>query len=97
MYCGSARDGLWRSEVQPRRPDDAVNTLFRYPHRVKRCYGLSGVYDLKRFMDGQYDDNFYFHNPVDYVTNLHDGWTYEQLASCGLRDERRASLFRALR
>ena len=22
------------------------------PHRVKRCYALSGVYDLKRFMDG---------------------------------------------
>jgi esterase/lipase superfamily enzyme len=63
----------------------AVNTLFRYPHRVKRCYGLSGVYDLKRFMDGQYDDNFYFHNPMDYVANLHDGWTYEQLASCEIR------------
>ena len=48
----------------------AANTLFRYPHRVKRCYALSGVYDLKRFMDGLYDDNFYFHNPVDYMANL---------------------------
>ncbi len=63
----------------------AANTLFRYPHRVKRCYGLSGVYDLKRFMDGLYDDNFYFHNPVDYVANLHDGWALEQLASCEIR------------
>ena len=48
----------------------AANTLFRYPHRVKRCYALSGVYDLKRFMDGMYDDNFYFHNPVDYLASL---------------------------
>ncbi len=48
----------------------AANTLFRYPHRVKRCYALSGVYDLKRFMNGMYDDNFYFHNPVDYMANL---------------------------
>ena len=63
----------------------AVNTLFRYPHRVKRCYGLSGVYDLKRFMDGQYDDNFYFHNPIDYVANMHDAWSFEQLASCEIR------------
>ena len=63
----------------------AVNTLFRHPHRVKRCYGLSGVYDLKRFMDGQYDDNFYFHNPLDYVANLHDAWTFEQLSSCEIR------------
>ena len=29
-----------------------------------------GVYDMKRFMDGMYDENFYFNNPVDYVPNL---------------------------
>ena len=59
-----------------------MNTLFRHPDRVKRCYGLSGVYDLKRFMSGMYDDNFYFHNPADYVANLHDPWVFEQLQSC---------------
>ncbi len=47
----------------------AANTLFRYPHLVKRCYALSGMYDLRRLMDGGYDDNFYFHNPVDYLAN----------------------------
>ena len=26
------------------------------------------------FMGGMYDDNFYFHNPVDYLANLHDPW-----------------------
>ena len=41
----------------------AANTLFRYPHQVKRCYALSGIYDLREFMGGMYDDNFYFHNP----------------------------------
>src|SRR3954469_21606596 len=25
----------------------AMNTLFRYPHVVKRGYGLSGIYDLR--------------------------------------------------
>jgi esterase/lipase superfamily enzyme len=63
----------------------AANTLFRYPHLVKRCYGLSGVYDLRRFMDGLYDDNFYFHNPVDYMANMTDGWYLHQLASCEIR------------
>ena len=63
----------------------AVNTLFRYPHEVKRCYGFSGVYDMRRFMDGLYDDNFYFHNPIDYVANLTDGWNLDQLASCEIR------------
>jgi esterase/lipase superfamily enzyme len=63
----------------------AVNTLFRYPHLVKRCYAMSGVYDLRRFMDGMYDDNFYFHNPVDYVASLTDRWYLEQLRTCEIR------------
>lgn len=63
----------------------AANTLFRYPDRVKRCYCLSGVYDLRRFMDGLYDENFYFHNPVDYLANLSDPWYLEHLASCEIR------------
>ena len=25
-------------------------------------------------MDGDYDDNFYFNNPVDYVASLNDPW-----------------------
>lgn len=63
----------------------AANTLFRYPHLVKRCYALSGIYDLRRFMNGAYDDNFYFHNPVDYLANLNDPWFLDQLASCEIR------------
>jgi esterase/lipase superfamily enzyme len=63
----------------------AANTLFRYPHLVKRCYALSGVYDLRQMMDGGYDENFYFHNPVDYLANLTDRWYLEQFASCEIR------------
>ena len=36
-------------------------------------------------MGGLYDDNFYFHNPVDYLANMHDPWAFEQLASCEIR------------
>jgi esterase/lipase superfamily enzyme len=63
----------------------AANTLFRYPHLVKRCYAMSGIYDLRRFMDGQHDDNFYYHNPIDYMANLTDPWFLDQLASCEIR------------
>src|SRR5438067_7068108 len=62
----------------------AANTLFKHPDIVKRCFALSGVYDMKRFMDGAYDDNFYFNNPVDYLASLSDAWQLGQLASCGL-------------
>jgi esterase/lipase superfamily enzyme len=63
----------------------AANTLFRYPHVFKRCYALSGVYDLRRFMNGLHNEDFYFHNPVDYLSNLNDPWILSQLASCEIR------------
>lgn len=63
----------------------AANTLFRYPHLVKRCYALSGIYDLRQMMDGAYDENFYFHNPVDYLSNLTDRWYLDQFGTCEIR------------
>ena len=57
----------------------AANTLFKHPDRFRRCLALSGVYDIRRFMDGDYDDNFYFNNPMDYVANLSDPWYYHHL------------------
>jgi esterase/lipase superfamily enzyme len=62
----------------------AANILFKHPDVFKRCFALSGVYDMKRFMDGMYDDNFYFNSPVDYLSNLADPWFYEQLATCDI-------------
>jgi esterase/lipase superfamily enzyme len=40
---------------------------------------------MKRFMDGLYDDNFYFNNPVDYLPNLSDPWYWEHYRSCDIR------------
>ena len=62
----------------------AANTLFKHPDVVKRCYALSGVYDMTRFMNGDYDDNFYFNNPVDYMSNLSDPWALHHLSSCDI-------------
>jgi esterase/lipase superfamily enzyme len=62
----------------------AANTLFKHPDVVKRCFALSGVYDMKSFMDGAYDDNFYFNNPVDYLSNLSDPWVLGQLGTCDI-------------
>jgi esterase/lipase superfamily enzyme len=62
----------------------AANTLFKHPDVFKRCFAMSGVYDVRNFMDGMYDDNFYFNNPVDYLANLSDPWLLGQLASCDI-------------
>lgn len=63
----------------------AANTLFKHPTRVRRCLALSGVYDLRSFMDGYYDDNFYFNNPVDYMANLSDWNVIQYLHQCDIR------------
>ncbi len=62
----------------------AANTLFKHPDVVKRCFALSGVYDISSFMDGFRDDNFYFNNPMDYLGNLADPWYYDQYRSCDI-------------
>jgi esterase/lipase superfamily enzyme len=63
----------------------AANTLFKHPDHVKRCYALSGIYDMRDSMNGMYDDNFYFNNPVDYMANQSDPWYFHQYASCDIR------------
>src|SRR6266576_3644523 len=73
-----------RASSSPRWAHHAANSLFKHPDVIKRCFAMSGVYDLRNFMDGLYDDNFYFNNPVDYLANLSDPWAYEQLASCDI-------------
>lgn len=59
----------------------AANFAFRYPDCVGRVVGLSGMYDIRRFSDGYYDDNVYFNNPVDFISNEHDGWRLDRLRS----------------
>ena len=52
---------------------------------MKRCYALSGIYDMRDSMVGMYDDNFYFNNPVDYMANQNDPWFLHQYGSCDIR------------
>lgn len=63
----------------------AVNTVLKHPDLFRRTLAMSGVYDLRRFMNGHYDDNFYFNNPVDYISSLSDPWYLEQLAQDDIR------------
>jgi esterase/lipase superfamily enzyme len=55
----------------------AVNFACRNPGVVRRVIGMSGKYDLRPWLDGHFDDNVYFNNPVDYLSGAHEP---EQLA-----------------
>ncbi len=57
---------------------EAMIFTLRHPSVVKRVIGLSGLYDLKRFFD-RYTQGLYFHNPIDFVPDLHDRWAIDRL------------------
>ena len=50
----------------------ALNFAFRHPDRVSHLFAMSGNYDIKSFVDGYYDDNIYFNNPIDFMANAND-------------------------
>ncbi|MEO0727737.1 MAG: esterase, partial [Bacteroidota bacterium] len=43
-----------------------------HPSQVSHLFSMSGAFDIKTFMDGHYDDNVYFNNPVDFVVHAND-------------------------
>ena len=58
----------------------AVNFALRHPDLVPYAVSMSGAFNIPgRFLDGYYDQNAYFHAPLDYLPNMHDGWQLDQL------------------
>ncbi|MGX5817014.1 esterase family protein [Chitinophaga lutea] len=54
----------------------AANFAFRHPERVSYLFSMSGLFDIRSRLDGHYDDDVYFNNPMDYMPdNAHpDLW-----------------------
>jgi len=52
----------------------ALNFGLRHPDVTSRVVAMSGTFDMRPFMDGYYDQDFYFNNPVDYIPNMNDSW-----------------------
>lgn len=59
----------------------AANVLFRRPDLFDGVIGMSGIYDLKRYSGGYWDEDVYFNSPMDYLPNLQDESILEQLRS----------------
>jgi esterase/lipase superfamily enzyme len=53
----------------------AVNFALRHPDLVTYAVSMSGAFDIpKRFLEGHYDDNAFFHSPLDYLAGMSNGW-----------------------
>ena len=50
----------------------ATNFAFRYPGLVRQLINMGGAFDIKMQLDGYYDENAYYHNPIDFLANLQD-------------------------
>ena len=57
----------------------AANVLFRRPDLFDGVLGMSGIYDLKAYANGYWDDDVYFNSPVDYLPNLSDAAILDSL------------------
>lgn len=62
----------------------SANLAFRHPDKVGYLFSMGGAFDIKRFIYGYYDDNCYFNNPPDYLSNLNDDWFLENLNKMGI-------------
>ena len=56
----------------------AFNFAMKHPDVTSGCVCMSASFDMRSFMDGYYDTDFYFNNPVDYVPNITDHWFLER-------------------
>ena len=50
----------------------AANFAFKHPDVVSDLICMSGSFDIRSFLDGYYDDEVYFNNPVDFMPNAND-------------------------
>lgn len=58
----------------------AANFAAKHPDVVGRAILFSGIYDIGRFSDGYWDDNWYFNNPTSFIANM-DGYHASRLRS----------------
>lgn len=56
----------------------AANFAFKHPDLVQFLISMSGSFDIKSFLDGYFDDDVYFNNPVNYLPDA-DGWIYDHM------------------
>jgi esterase/lipase superfamily enzyme len=55
--------------------------LLKHPKKIQKSIAISGIYDIKPFLNGFYDDNVYFNNPVDFIPNLFDSEILQMIES----------------
>jgi esterase/lipase superfamily enzyme len=57
----------------------AINFALRHPDLVPYVVSMSGAFDIpKRFLGDFYNQDAYYHSPLDYLQGLSDNWFLDQ-------------------
>ncbi len=49
---------------------NAAATVSRHPDAYRLAISMSGTYDLSKYLEGRFNDNFYFSSPLHYLPGL---------------------------
>jgi len=60
---------------------NAVASLCRHPGVFRCAIGMSGTYNLERWLHGQFFEDFYFSSPLHYLPGLKEGPQLDMLRS----------------
>ena len=63
----------------------AITTALKYPELFGKSIGISGIYDIRPYMDDYYDDDVYYSNPTDFVPNLNQKSLLEKVQDIDFR------------
>lgn len=83
----------------------ATNFAFKHPEVVKYVFNMGAAFDIKVQLDGYYDDNVYFNNPMDFLPNS-DSSSFQEMNvvlgtgthdMCWNENEKMASILRQKR
>jgi esterase/lipase superfamily enzyme len=58
---------------------NAVASLCRHPDLFRLAIAMSGTFDLSKYLNGKFNQDFYFSSPLHYLPSLSDGPQLEQL------------------
>lgn len=57
----------------------AMLFALRHPTHFNRVLAFAGYYDMPRFLDGYYDQEVYYHNPIDIINGLQEGQLAQEI------------------
>lgn len=58
---------------------NAVASICRHPDAFRLAIAMSGTFDLSKYLDGRFNQDFYFSSPLHYLPGLDDGPQLAQL------------------